>query len=158
MYKKGLVILLIAIMFLGFNISTVVAEKELASEKIKVIVNIPVYQELQVIEPIVIENANMLDAQKNGESAIINDVGKIRVKSNTSWKLQLDSIDNNPNYDIWIRENGDSEWQIVSSRPSFTGENGDSILKFDLKIVAKEISVEQKENRSINFRYSLFEI
>ena len=145
-------------MFLGFNVSIVVAEKELASEKIKVIVNIPVYQELQVIEPIVIENANMLDAQKNGESAIINDVGKIRVKSNTSWKLQLDSIDNNPNYDIWIRENGDSEWQIVSSRPSFTGENGDSILKFDLKIVAKEVSVEQKENKSINFRYSLFEI
>lgn len=158
MYKKGLTILLMVILFVGFNLSTAGAGKELASEEIKVIVNIPAHQELEVINPIEIENDSMLDTSENGESVVINDVGKIRVRSNTSWKLQLDSIDKNPNYNIWIKESGESEWQVVSSRPSFTGEKGNRVLKFDLKIVSNEVSTEKRGNKSINFRYSLFKI
>ncbi len=158
MYKKGLIILLVAILVVGFNVSTAGAGKELASEEIKVIVNIPAYQELHVIEPIEINKNSMVKAQENGESDIIKDVGKIKVRSNTSWSLHLNSLENNSNYEILIKESGDTEWQVVSSGASFTGKNGDKILKFDLKVVSKEVSTEQIENNNINFRYSLFKI
>ncbi|MFW6301705.1 MAG: hypothetical protein ACOC1W_04190, partial [Bacillota bacterium] len=85
--KKILVVLVMILAVIGFNAEVINADGELASETVKVRVNIPVMQEMEVVEPVVV-NANRIFAENDSNQVVIEEAGSVRVKSNADWTLQ----------------------------------------------------------------------
>ncbi|SRR6056297_505078 len=157
MNKKVTVILLTALLLISFNVN---ASEELASETIKVIVNIDAFQEMEVIKPIRIENINNEFKNKSlDEPVIIENAGKIRVKSNAHWRLELNNTILQNGYDLKIKVGGSSVWKDVSRGATYiSGENGDHLLSFDLKVIPNSNEMIKTEDTSINFNYTLVQI
>jgi len=160
MYKKLTVILLAVLFVVSFNVNVINASEELASETIKVVAHIPAYQEMEVIDPIYIRNVNdKFDNDLNNEHVIISEAGRVRIKSNAPWKLELNNRTLLSNYELMVRLKGSSEWKDVSNGAvMINGENGNHLLSFDIKLVAKETAGSNPVNESIEFDYTLVQI
>ncbi len=151
-----MIILVLSLLFMVSGFNPVDAENNLASDSIEVRVTIPVMQEMEVVEPVVIDNLDSLfNDQEAGESVVIENAGAIRVDSNANWRLEVNNLASVSNYDIYFRVKGENRWQKVSGRTgSINGENGSRLLKFDLKIVDRGTS-SQNSNERVEFNYTL---
>ena len=151
--KKIMVILMLVMVVIGFNAEAINASGELASETIKVRVNIPVMQEMEVLDPVVVD-INSLFAENDEDEIIIKEAGTVRVRSNASWTLQVSNMETAENK-VLVRRTGqtDSDWRPVSnSRGIFTGSHGTELVSFDLKIVETDNSVNSQNSYSSDNR------
>lgn len=157
MNKKLTVVILAVLLLLSLNVN---ASEKIVSKTVKVIAYIPAFQEMEVVKPIYIENINdELQDESLNEPVIIRQAGKIRVKSNSHWRLELISTTLLENYNIKIKESASSVWKDVSEgKTNISGENGNHLLKFDLKLIPKEDGKSGLEHKSINFNYNLVQI
>jgi len=160
MNKKLIGIISTVILLLSLSLTTVSASEELANKTIKVVAHIPVFQEMEVIKPLYLEDVNREFMDKNlKEPVIIKNAGTVRVRSNTHWKLMLKNITSLEDYVIKVKVNGGSEWKNVSNGAThITGENGNHLLNFDLKFIAREKENIMPKKASINFDYTLVQI
>ncbi len=137
--KKILVVLIMVMVVIGFNAEVINAEGELASKTIRVRVNIPVMQEMEVIRPVVV-NTNEIFAGNDSNQVVIKEAGSVRVRSNASWRLQVSNRSFTGNQ-VMVRQTGqgDSDWQpLADGRGIFSGSHGTEVISFDLKIVETE--------------------
>ncbi len=157
MNKKLTVVILTVLLLLSLNVN---ASEKIVSKTVKVIAYIPAFQEMEVVEPIYIENINdELQDKSLSEPVIIRQAGKIRVRSNSHWSLELTNITLPENFEIKIKESESSVWKDVSGgATNISGENGDHLLSFDLKIISNGNDNLSSANKSINFNYTLVQI
>ena len=158
MIKRIIVISFVLMLLVGVNPDVIEANK-LAKDSIKVSVSIPVFQQVEVIEPLSI-NLNEVSADlENGRDVIIEDAGRIVVKSNANWKLQVFDNQVPSGYSFFIRNSNDSNsrWQLVNGSTSFNGKNGHRVMSFDLKIVSSGVGNNLRQNQ-ISFNFMLSQI
>lgn len=157
MKKKIMIILLMSLLVIVFNCYIVGASNKLGSETVEVRVNIPVVQKLEIIDSLFVNNLESLFEYKGeGESVIIENAGSVRVKSNSNWTLELNNMVATSNYDVLVRLNGSSDWQNVSNGTGyFSGENGNQLLNFDLKIIANSVADSQNTLNRVELGYTL---
>ncbi|HMA60898.1 MAG TPA: hypothetical protein VKN64_11485 [Halanaerobiales bacterium] len=157
MNKKLVVVILTVLLLLSLNVK---ASEKIVSKTVKVIAYIPVFQEMEVVKPIYIKNINdEVKDESLSEPVIIRQAGKIRVKSNSSWSLELTNVTLPENCEIKIKESESSVWKDVSRGvTNISGENGDHLLSFDLKLVPNGNDNLSSANKSINFNYTLVQI
>ena len=157
MNKKLTVVILTVLLLLSLNVN---ASEKIVSKTVKVIAYIPAFQEMEVVEPIYIENINdELQDKSFKEPVIIRQAGKIRVKSNSHWSLELTNVTLPENFELKIKESGSSVWKDVSREATnISGENGDYLLSFDLKIIPNGNDNLSSANKSINFNYTLVQL
>mgnify|MGYP006305847781 CR=1 FL=1 len=158
MIKRLIVISFVLILLVGVN-PDVIEANQLAKDSIKVSVSIPVFQQVEVIEPLSI-NLNEVSADlENGRDVIIEDAGRIAVKSNANWKLQVLGNQVPAGYSFFIRNSNDSNsrWQLVNGANSFNGKNGHRVMLFDLKIVSNGVGNNLRQNQ-ISFNFMLSQI
>jgi hypothetical protein len=113
-----------------------------------------------ISEPIYIESIDNVFKNKDlNEPVIIKNAGKIRVNSNAFWRLKLINTSLPENFDVKIKVEGSDVWQDVSRNSiNVSGEYGDYLLNFDLKLISNDRENKNLENKSINFNYSLAKI
>jgi len=153
--KKILVVLIMVMVVIGFNAEVINAEGELASKTIRVRVNIPVMQEMEVIRPVVV-NTNEIFAGNDSNQVVIKEAGSVRVRSNASWRLQVSNRSFTGNQ-VMVRQTGqsDSDWQpLADGRGIFSGSHGTEVISFDLKILETE-GKRVSSNDRIVFDYML---
>jgi len=157
MKRKIMVILVFSLLFMVFNINPVSAQKNVASDSIKVRVTIPVMQEMEVVEPVVINNLEALfNDQEAGDSVIIEGAGFLKVESNSKWNLEVNNLVFLSNYDVFFRVEGENRWQNISnSAGTVNGKMGSRLLNFDLKIVSRGISTSENLNNRVELGYTL---
>lgn len=156
MIKRIIVISFVLMLLVGVNPDVIEANK-LAKDSIKVSVSIPVFQQVEVIEPLSI-NLNKLSTDlENGRDVIIEDAGRIAVKSNANWKLQVLGDQVPSGYSLYIRNSNNSDWQLVNGANSFNGTNGHRVMSFDLKIVSNGVGNNLRQNQ-ISFNFMLSQI
>lgn len=151
--KKILVILMLVMVVIGFNAEVINASGELASETIKVRVNIPVMQEMEVLDPVVVD-INSLFAENDKDEITIKEAGTVRVRSNANWTLQVSNMETAENK-VLVRRTGqtDRDWQpMSSSKGIFNGSHGNELVSFDLKIIETENGTNSQNSISSNNR------
>jgi len=157
MKRKIMIILVFSLLLMVFNINPVSAQNNVASDSIKVRVTIPVMQEMEVVEPVVINNLEALfNDQEAGDFVIIEDAGSLKVESNSKWNLEVNNLVFLSNYDVFFRVEGENRWQNISnSAGTVNGKMGSRLLNFDLKIVSRGISTSENLNNRVELGYTL---
>mgnify|MGYP006309227221 CR=1 FL=1 len=151
-FKFLTVVMLVMVLSLAGNVAK--ADNS-AQDSVKVRVTIPVMQKMKVINPITVP-ANLGSDLKSGKPVVINEAGTIKVMSNTSWTLKVDTPVN-----VYLRRSNKegAEWKLASSRNSkFYGDQGRINVSFDIKIKPTHLgnyTSNQKSNFQIPFSYTL---
>ncbi|MFW5788239.1 MAG: hypothetical protein ACOCV3_08245 [Halanaerobiales bacterium] len=130
-----LVLFLLVVPVLAVNV--VQANDTLAQEKIEVNVKIPVMQKVEVIDPIEITQEELNEVAETGQALVKENVGELRIISNTDWELQIQDQFNS-DFQIYVRLSNDrqAEWINLADTDNnfFTGEQGRENISFDLKV------------------------
>lgn len=153
MMAKRLSVLAVIIMFfitvmVGMNTNQAAAGDALAEESIDVQITAQVKQQLDVIEPIVINEQMISSASKDQESIVVEKAGSVVIKSNADWQLQIEG-GSTCDYDVMVRRSDErgSDWQPVSrAGGDFQGSNGRKEIAFDVKLILDESITEDKNN------------
>lgn len=149
--KIRIVVLLSVFLLLAPRIATA---KILDQVGINVFVNIAGIQELEVIEPVEVSFTYPWTGVEEGKALVVNDLGKIIVRSNAVWLLNIDAIDNS-GFIIYTRPNGQAivPWQIVNETSFFSDDKGKYDLSWDIMIMPKQ-TIDESEY-TIRFMFTL---
>ena len=160
MTKKIVFYLMITLLIFSFNVKAVDESKFSVSKSLKVYANIPLYQELEVVKPIHIDDfKNMIEKHKIKEPMIIENVGTLKVKSNGRWRLKLISNKEKADCKLQVRIQGSSEWKDVKNGSVLIrGDKGNHIIKVDLKIILENQNIPVLDLKKIHFDYALVQI
>ncbi|MFW5981679.1 MAG: hypothetical protein ACOCQO_00575 [Halanaerobiaceae bacterium] len=167
---KKTAILLISIILISLISLSAFAQEN----RIKVNVNIASRQELTVEEPLAISFQYPWEGMAEGEALIFENVGKVNIRSNVDWSLNINSSELYRDLEIYIRKSNDryANWQrLDNSSALVTGENGNNNISWDLKIVQSrsDYSINSRNNserrvtnkqdtRKLDLMYTLTEI
>ncbi|MEJ6951221.1 hypothetical protein [Natronospora cellulosivora (SeqCode)] len=128
---------LLIMIFLLISISSYAQENQ-----IRVNLNVSSMQELRVLEGVNISFEYPWKGMEDGQALIFENVGKVNVRSNVSWSLNVNSYESNRDLEIYIREaNSDfAKWQRLNSAV-ITGQSGQNNISWDIKIVQSRNSL-----------------
>ncbi len=132
-------------------------EQKLKKEaKVSVMVNIPVIQQLKIIEKPNINYEFLMDNYNGEKEIVLEEALTINVFSNAKWHLRLNN--RNLNSKVMIKKSSQSEyyWQNLNSTTAkFRGENGLHRLTFDLKFILDQSYRVAVDNLELDLRHSL---
>ena len=157
MTKKITLLLIFALMVVGISGNAVEASDVLAEESIEVRVNIPVMQQMNVIEPAVIEYDFSEADVNNGEAIVVEEAGVFEVKSNADWSLKLDNFTSG-NLDVMVRRSDDhnASWQTVDAVNGYiNGSNGTEKVAIDVKVVPGAGATAEAVSGQVELGYTL---
>ena len=146
----------IALVFLVSVVAVngVQAQEPLAQESINVKLAVSAIQNMQIIDPVKIDG-NALSELDKEENMVVEEAGKIRIKSNTPWNLKVHNKSRS-NYNVYL--NIRNEWKKITARgASFNGKEGDKLLVVDVKVERKSgtETVNINNNESIQLSFTL---
>lgn len=124
--------------------------------KVSVMVNIPVFQQLEIIEKPNINYEFLMDNYNGSKEIVVEKALTIEVASNAKWHLRLNNRNLNSKVMIKKSSQSDYDWQNLNSTTAkFRGEYGLHKLTFDLKFVLDESSRVAVNNLALDLRHSL---
>ena len=132
-------------------------EQKLKSEaRVSVKVNLPIFQQLKIIENPSINYSFLMDNYNGSKEIILEESLTVEVLSNAKWHLRLNN--RNLNSKVMIKESSQSDydWQnLHSTTAKFRGKNGVHRITFDLKFILDEGSRAAVNNLALDLRHSL---
>ncbi len=113
----------------------VVAVNLLERAELRIRANIPVAQEMIIVDPVVLNIDYPWEGALDGEPLIATGVGKINIHSNANWTLNIEAI-NAQGFQVWLKPAFDSfaRWQKVDGIRGYTGVIGSYEYSWDLKL------------------------
>lgn len=128
-FNLFILVFLVLVSLVGVNV--VEAEEPLAQESINVRLRVSVMQNMQIIDPVKIDE-EVLSGLDRGESLVIGEAGKIKIESNIDWKLKVQT-NSNSNYDLYLKMN--NGWKkVTAGGTTFTGKKEEQLINLDVKI------------------------
>ncbi|MFW5981005.1 MAG: hypothetical protein ACOCRU_00355 [bacterium] len=168
MKKRAIISISIILIYLLISVAAFAQENQ-----IKINVNVAPMQEITIEEPLAVSFEYPWEGMAEGKALIFENVGKINVKSNVDWSLNINSYEVYRGLEIYIKEanNSFASWQrLDNSSALITGENGNRNISWDVKIIQSrtEYALNSRNNsdrrvvnqdiRSLNLMYTLAEI
>lgn len=134
--KKRLLVISLLVLSTVSILTVISFAKELDEAKIKVRINVPAMQEINVVRPLSMDLNSILNDKKAGETIVIEDVGQVMVRSNVDWSLRLDFgyLPSDIKVSIRRSNNHRSHWQSIDRMTSISGTNGIHEISWDIKI------------------------
>lgn len=126
------IILMLVVIALLVGMSGTVLARELAKGEIKVRMEIPVRQQLTVLQSTEIN----FTYPEHGQAVEFQNIGMVRVQSNANWALTVGAVADG-NVDVAVRPSGDifARWQNVQGQGGvYTGPHGTQEISWDVRV------------------------
>lgn len=132
-FSRLLILVLLLTAFLG--VDGVSNARVLDTAEIKVVVNVPVIQQLEIIEPAAVSFSYPWAGAEEGQPLIFHNVGEFLVRSNADWSIAMDSFASSA-FQVYVRTSGErsAPWMPASGLATIYGSRGVSNLSLDVKI------------------------
>ncbi len=135
---KNKIILMLVIIMIIFNYNGISLTNQ---NQFEVKVNVAAMQQLIVKEDVGVSFTYPWKGMESGQPLIFRNVGKLNIKSNVDWGLNIDSIEIYRDIEIYISQAGANTWQRVDKTNSLiTGEYGNHNISWDIKIVQARLN------------------
>ena len=137
--------IIVLAVLLVIGLAGAVQARELARAELKVRIEIPVMQQLTVLEPTDI----YFQYPADGQTLEFRNVGRIRVQSNADWALTVGAVTDG-NVQVAVRPAGDrtAKWQYVNGTGGvFTGRYGSQDISWDVRIEGNRLGNANTQNQ-----------
>ncbi len=136
--KKQVIVFVLALVVAVGTLPPTAWAKPLDRATIKVRVHVPVFQDLTVIDPVAVPITYPWDGAEEGKALVIRNVGRVRVRSNADWAMQVAALDAE-GLRVSVKPSNDprASWQVVSQASGvFAGTHGSHELSWDIRVEA----------------------
>ena len=161
MIKKGFVtVLAFLLVFLALNFSNIVEARKLSSDTLEIIGNVSPFQQITVIQPVVVKFSYPWIGSEQGQALVLNDIGSLLVKSNSDWALSI-GVPENHGFGISIRpaNNRLAQWVPISGPTTVCkGRQGSTILSWDVKVEKLNHVKYQSSEQAVQFVFTISHI
>lgn len=153
---RSVVFVLVLVLASGalLNASPVYA-RVMDSVEVKVRVELPVIQQVEVMEPVAVGFSYPWAGAENAQPLVFENVGRIVVRSNADWTLTIDSIISS-GFQVYVRPSGDklAPWIPANGFAGINGRQGVNALSWDVKIEAPRHAV-QPSSETVQFAFTI---
>lgn len=152
--RGSLHVVLVLTVLLGF--SSLSNARVLDKVEIKVRVNVPVIQQLEIIEPVAVSFSYPWAGAENGQPLIFHDVGNVLVRSNADWSMAIDSTSSS-GFRVCVRPSGErfAQWVPANGLTSLYGSQGMSNLSWDVRIEPPQSTEVAAGHQTVRFSLTI---